>query len=157
VANIDSTGRPDPMLKIYLPIDVEWVEYKQALKINTHRRWMIGEDGGSASSSKDHGASDRVEDDVGGGDGDDKWVYQRTSPTGAVENVPFHLKNGEDSYNGILPDGNVENEKEWSGGPLVWPVSSFTYPLPTLIPISSQGSPPIPKSLHSLANLFFSL
>ena len=130
VADIDSTGRPDPMLNIYLPVDIDWPTYSQALRVNTHCRWtqVIDEDVALDSDPL------TPQDDGGDGGGGDTWKYQRTSPTGAFEGIARHLENEDDFYD-ILPSsggdcgsnksgGNREKEKEWSGAPLVWPVSS---------------------------------
>lgn len=119
VADIDSAGKPDPMLRIYLPVTTEWAEFKQVMAMNTHCRWTHDDGAPSTQNSDSHTSSGG---NSGGGGG--KWVYQRTSTTGRAENVSRPLEIEED-FRDMRSEIEGTEGKEWSGAPLVWHVSPF--------------------------------
>jgi hypothetical protein len=119
VADIDSAGRPDPMLKIYLPVDIEWVEFEHALTINTHRRWTYGFSYSSSSSYDDDDSANFPNTYAprdGGG-----WIYQRTSSSGQAENTSRPLANPDEFL--AMREGQGQGKGDWGAPPLVWPVS----------------------------------
>jgi hypothetical protein len=138
VADIDSAGRPDLMLKLYLPVDVDWPSYEQALAINTHRRWTYDF---SYDDDDDEDESDGIvqfpafqdSGGGGGGGGGGGWPYQRTSSsssgrqgssssTSQAEKISHRLTN-EDEFL-AMRKGQGQGKGDWGGPALVWSVSS---------------------------------
>ena len=110
VADIDAAGRPDPLLKIWLPVNTDWFSYTQALTMNTYHKWTDTDGHGNTATTLSP-ERDTLQDDGG-------WFYQRTSASGQVENKLHELACEED-YVGMRKG----TTGEWENGALVWHVS----------------------------------
>ena len=114
VADVDSAGRPSPLLRIWLPVGIDWFSYTQALAMSTYHRWSDDGEDGHGECLK--GYADRYTLRDGG------WVYQRTSNSGQVEGKLRELK-CEGDFEGRREGAAAAAVGEWQGGALVWHVS----------------------------------